>query len=285
MTFDSAISTDFGTFLADLRDKVGGMTNWNIKDDSTGGAASIAAGGWYVLTTPTGEDIRIYHNTNGYQGMQVEYGPDWDATNDGWNDKYPQSPENHISGNSPNKYIPNSNDHMAETDAVTYWMEYVDGNGFAWYVQREEADGNDADVAGGFSQITELWDYDAAAKRESDYVWFGSGQFVHGGNTFFSRDYYHAGGEGLGSVRSPYGLVNPDANFSNFPWTDGIYNSNQYQNASGTAVIIGSTDPTVLVRDHSGGDSAHRDTVQDANGNNVYTVLKRNKAKVLMRMD
>lgn len=286
MTFDSAVATDYGTALADLRDKVGGMANWSIKDDSSGGALTLAAGDFFVLTAPSGEDIRFYVDGGNGNALKVEYGPSWDATNNAWSDKYPANAYQQ-QGNGP-VLLNNTNPTMS--DSVTYWLEYVDAAGFGFYVERTQGDGNDSDMGIAFAELAKTWDYSTAASRESDYAFYWQGanyDATYGWDPTYAgqRERFNRLGEagGTGDTHDGRGMVNPDANYSNYPYTDSAVASNQYKNSADSEAIVGTHD--LFIRDESGGDSAHRDTIQDANGNNVYTILKAQNARLALRMD
>jgi len=290
MTFDSAVNTTFGEMLADLRDKVAGVTNYSLKDTSAGGGdASVALGEWFVITNPWGEDIRFrFRDTNGYPGLQIEYGPEWDDANDIWSDQYASDfsyfTENIISNSNYDAvFMPTENTQVREGDAVTYWLEYVD-SGFGLYVQREEADGEDGDNLVVMEEVTQLWDYDAAAGRESNMIqiaggYFGDANYVEGKESYEAR----MAASGKRPEQPAEGAVNPDDNFNNYPYHDGIAHSSRFQNADDYKVPIGKYD--LALRERSGGDAAHRDTVQDASGTNVYTIVKRNVVDAALRMD
>jgi len=282
MTFDSAINTDLQSALADLRDKVGGMTNWTVTNDTAAGAAP-GQGDHFVFKTPTGEYIRMLFqssNEGDNHCINAEYGPDYDTTNDGWTDRYPNDPNGRGLWNNNALYVVDTDANAGATDAVTYWLEYVDGAGFGLYIQREEADGKDSDALIGFNKINKLWDYDAAASRESDYAYAYAGH--HGDNNYSAYTCRMAQSASRPHERAR-GQVNPDDNYDNYPYTEGIHQSSQYRNTDGRDAIIGTYN--MMLYDESGGDAAHRDTVQDSNGNNVYTILKRNHVSVALRMD
>lgn len=281
MAFDSAIATDWGTALADLRDKVGGLTNWAIEKDSSGGATSLAAGDDFVLSNPHGEALRVEfssrNQSEGYRWLWLRYGASYDSANDAidhysrtfntfWRDQ----------GIAPL----NADTHMNATDAVTYWLEYVDG-GFCMYVQREEGDGDDGDLVFGLADINKLWDYSSAASLESHQIQLMGAS--NQGDLNVLKTQARMGESGTQPLAYCQGAVNPDANYNNFPYTEGIAHSGQYKNAQNDPAIIGDYD--LMLRDDSGGDSAHRDTIQDSSGADVYTILKRNDVNCAIRMD
>lgn len=281
-TFTANVQDTFGTFFADLRDQISGMANWSIKHDESAGAAAFVGNDYFVCTTPTGEDIKIGHekgNENNW-GLFCDYGPDWNVTNENWDDQFSDTPPDHWSNNI--LYPVTKDTHCRDTDTVRYWIYTKDSLGFGFYVQREQADGDDGDMALSFSKVTEVWDYDSAVQRESDYLWAYGGSNDGDNN---SREYRDRMGEGGVRVHGAYGMVNPDENFSNYVWTDAIVEHRDIQNSSGHYPIIGYVEPPILIRDNSGGDIAHRDTVQDSGATDVYTILKRNGCSVGLRMD
>lgn len=293
MTTDTEISTTLGTAYADLRDKVGGMTNWSIKDDSSGGASSLSEGEWFVWTTPTGEDIRFYveeDNNHGNAGFWIQYGPDWDATNDTWNDRYSNDPHN--SYHSEGTYSTQATlgpmaggNNLTLSDNVLYWLAYADAEGFTFYMQREEGDGNDGDCAFGFGEVTKTWNYDTASSREADYalLYEGDRHQRDGGSGDFSQNieiYNRMCASGTNS-NNGYGLVNPDSNFSNYPIKSAVCESSNYTASGGGNTVIGTHD--IFLDERSGADTAHRDTVEDGSNNTTHTILKYHEVSMAMK--
>ncbi|ACV46611.1 hypothetical protein [Halomicrobium mukohataei] len=294
MTFDGPIATTWGKALAALRDKVTSMTGYSVVDTSSGGGdASVPTNDWFVIATPFNEYIRFRPNTDqDNRGLTPEYGVDWDTGSSSWNDRYPNDPGNRLkeigrNDGTTGKITAHQSDGggIQEGDAVTYWLEYVD-SGFALYFQREEADGNDGDGMIFFEEVTQLWDYDDAATHEANMI------FGVAGHVADSIDYNPIKQVALDcrmaqSGSSPHhyaqGVANPDANYNNYPYTDGVARSSSYRNASGADAVIGRYE--MVLQERSGGDAAHRDTIQDADGNDLYTILNRDAASVALRMD
>lgn len=272
MTYDAAVSTDWISAIQDLRDKVGGMPSWSIKDDSLSGSD------YFVLTTATGEDIRVRLNKQS-NGIGIEYGPDWNTGDSSWDDVYI---DNVLSGEDDAISPHTGFGEIEDSDAGTYWMDYVDDQGFVFYFQREQGDGDDADVALGFAELNKLWDYDTATLRESDYAILTWG-YQPELEEVVRRVNYTGEGFGDDTIRSGFGLVNPDSSFSNYTYVENAVTSGQYTNATDKSAIIGTH--RLFIVDESGGDSAHRDTVQDSNGNDIYTILKRNNVSIGMLME
>lgn len=316
MTFDAAVATTWGGALADLRDKVGGMTNWSIevdkteKYDSTGddnldawrSGTSVEKNGRFVLGMPTGESVEFEYATDqGNGGLRMKYGPDFDAANDTWNQRYSNDPNNKYYDKRDSGYEKGTSDLLAPmaggnsvnpTDDVTYWLAYSDAVGFAFYVERTAGDGNDADIAIGFSQVDKTWDYTAASGLEAEYTYLFTGGQIYDsassqyGSTNWGYDRavndFNVMAESGNINDTGFGEVNPDSMFANYPLTTPHMQSSSYRNTAGNDAIVGTHD--LWVNDKSGQDSAHRDTVQDSGGSNLYTLLKSQKCHVGFKM-
>jgi len=276
MTFDAAISTTIGGAYADLRDKVGGMTNWSIAYDSSGGAAEIGQNDVFTLQAPTGEYFRFtFGSSEGLPAVAVEVGPDYDAANDSWNDRYSHDHEAVVGNNGP---APVDRDTGRMSDSVTYHAAYADSVGFAWYLDRQEGDGNDNDMAIGAAQINKLWDFSTAAERISNYAMLSLGRGED--NSTYREWGIIPGSSGRTSndtVRG-FGRVNTDANFDNYP----VVEETQLAADQYGGSVVGEMD--LWIDDRSGGSSSHKDTVQDSNGNNIYTLCKAHNFPVGLRM-
>lgn len=291
MTFDSNVSTTFAGVIADIRDKVSGMANWGVADTSAnGGQSPLPIGEWFVLSTPTGENIRIAYDDGTVVaeesgGLTWDYGPNWDAGTSSWGDKY-NVDASHLDFSSGEGLIPCSDDiSMEAADSITYQAYYADGDGFVWYLDRNEGDGYDGDMIVGFAEVTKTWDYDNAANREGDYAIAYKGRTAQSGDTVDGT--LNATGAGskprAPSTTDAYGRTNPDGNFDNFPIQQmNLVASRQYSGASNTNAIIGTHD--VWMDDESGSDSAHLDTVQDSGGTNIFTLCSAHDLNVGIKM-
>ncbi|WP_049970571.1 hypothetical protein [Haladaptatus cibarius] len=313
MTFESAIQADYGTMLAGLRDTVGGLTNWTIKDDSSDGAAQLAKGDYFVLTTSDPqEDIYLGVEAN-LGGLVIQHGPSWDAANGQWTDRYQFDPAQTGQNYPQYRYENNQDVHpdehfqllpktkvhsdfpMQMGDSGTYWLSATDEKGFQLYWQREIADGDDGELFVGAGKITRAWDYTAADEREAGWA-LGYGDTNNGlkpvhmsesGHYNNSSDFngdnryeHHVGNKD----QPAHGHVNPDAEFDNYPLTNSVVSSRQYRNVEGHDTVIGDFDN--WVQDESGSSTGHKDEVQDAGGAGVYTVCKRHSSlSVALRMD
>ncbi|WBE14023.1 structural protein PB1 [Saline Natrinema sp. J7-1 virus 1] len=206
MTYEHGIDSTYGEALADLRDKVGGMTNWSIVDDPGGGGTSLGDQGggqseFFVLQAPNGEQVRIGYagmtpgdqTTGDYDnnwGIVVEHGLDWDPTggdtsdtdnwNDGqWIDRYGSDPAQNLTDGTDNYGDTGKTEAIAPhvdprdintTDSVTYSLHYGDSTGFAIFLSRNVGDGNDASMALGMAQLNTFFNYNATSSRESEHA-------------------------------------------------------------------------------------------------------------------
>jgi len=303
MTFDAQIQADFGTALADLRDKVSGMANWTTKDDTSGGAASLAAGDHVVLTSSTPQEDVKFEVTTDVRGLRIEHGPNWDAANDTWSDRYEYDPAavtDYYDADATGDYATSFTVYgkssvdpdfpMAMADGGSYWLEYVDGAGFCFYWQREVGDGDDGDLWFGSAKVNRAWDYTTAETREAAWV-LGFGDAIHGQRLMHmsasgrtnpdSGEKTYIGGT---SNYRGHGAVNPDNDFDNYPLTNNIVSSSQYRTVDGVDVPLGDFD--MWLADDSGSATGHKDLIQAADGSDVYTILKRNgQPSVAIRMD
>ncbi|MBO4248866.1 hypothetical protein IL252_13660 [Halomicrobium sp. IBSBa] len=282
--------------MAALRDKVSGMANWSLEDTSaTGDAESIADGEWFVISTPNGECFRIETLANNYDGaIRMEHGPDWDSANSTWADRYAHDVAAETGTDDyddPMGYAPDNKGgkNIQEGDSVSYYLDYSDSDGWVFYVDRNVGDGHDEDMAIGMARLAETWDIDAAANRESNYAVLWHAQC-------YDRDYDDRHprnwtnflsampGTQSGSTQHGRGQVNPDNNYANYTTTDNVVCSGQYKNNAGNDAIIGTH--SMWVREESGDDASHEDTIQDDSANNLYKLCKaHNIAQVGIAME
>lgn len=283
MTLDSNVQATYGDAIAQLRDNIGGMTNWTVVDTSTdGGATPMPTNEWFVVEAPNGEAFKVVIGAGEDDDLQLEHGPDYD-TGGSWNTRY----SNDIRTRSRTDengdemgFQPASNNQTDMGSTGNFWMCYADGVGWMWYFERSEGDGNDEAVMLGVSQINKLWDYTTAANVESEYTTAAAGAMYereYNGDTV-NEAYLNVMSESDAfpqdsNTRTGFGQVNPDGNFGNYPVVEEtIVSSSQYRNADNNDAVIGTH--TLWIRDESGGDAAHQDTVQDSGGNDLYEVLK-----------
>lgn len=280
MTFDSEITTNYGGIIRELGNRLTTVTGWSlIQDDTT--AAGDDQNQYIVVKNPWGEYIRIYIESRRFT---FEYGPDWDETNDVWNELYPQSLRDDRGYIVP--YTSSSRPSLS--DDVLCWFEYVP-RGFVMYVERMQADGNDGDMFMGFAKVEKTWDFRTADKQESRcaYSYWGSrgdGWGDGSPNNTNPRRWNRMGvGGETGDTFDGYGIINPDADWNNYPMAPTIQASTRFRNTSNVDTPIGTHD--LWLHDRSGTNSAHKDTIQDDAGNNVYTILKGYDVELAMRMD
>lgn len=255
MTYDPENATTLNTALQDLRDKVGGMTNWSVAYDEW----TDYQNGKFVLQNPSGEYLEFIGGQND-ELVQTRYGVDYNTTDGNWNDRFSQQWE----------WGPQANDdfRLEGSDSVTYWLSYADGLGFLFYLERNEGDQYDGDSFFGAAKLTELWDYDAAGNREGDYAIGAYGGAFNGSQTFNDTG---EGGTANATIDAT-GAVNPDANFNDYVAQEtNLVSSNQYQNDQDYEVHIGTH--TLWLRDASPPETAHKETIDDGSGNDKYIIL------------
>jgi len=283
MGFDAQVSATFGAALATLRDTMSNQTGWTVVDDSSGGG-NFALGDYVVLeTAPPNEQIRLeYESSEG--GIAIEHGLNWDSANTEWSDRWNYDPmQAQITGT--NKTViarqPDSSNPLQPTDSGSYWFTYWE-RGFGFYWQREVGDGDDGDLFIGMERVETAWDYAAAQTDESEWV-LGFADSESAGQSDETLAYLSNSGSGANTGSPSHrpgtntyvarGNVNPDNNFDNFPLTNTILSSSRFRNVEGEDAVIGTVN--LWVDDRSGGDTGHRDLVQDSSGNNIYTILTR----------
>jgi len=285
MTFDSGISTTYGGALADLRDKVSSMANWGITEDAA--STPMVGGEYFVLSTPTGEHIKIATANEG--GIYTEQGTAYSGSS--WDDRFSNDHESSYSNQSNQgdrctaPYDGNGSPSFG--DSVTYWLEYVDGSGFAIYISRNTGDSQDGDMFLGFAEISLLWDVTAATNPESTYVMGLRGGEYEEYNSEYNQmtdllSFVPEQGVSESSQSSPgYGQPNPDGNFSNFPAVERSAVASDVYKSDGTGTVLGTH---TLWLEPLGG--THQDTVQDSSANNLYTILRDgSKGNIALRMD
>ncbi|AUG46421.1 hypothetical protein BVU17_02370 [Haloarcula taiwanensis] len=283
MTFTGPNAVTWGEALAALRDNIDSISGWSIIDTSAnGGATPLTAGEWFVLETPNGENHRLKIRDNRYSGgITMESGPSWDAGNTTWEDRYANDIAQKTGSDGygdPMAYAPDDRggERMSMSHSVSYYLDYTD-SGWVFYAERNEGDGNDEDLAIGMAELSKTWDFDSAANRESNYATLWHAQA-------FNADYDNRekrqwtnflpamSGTQSGSTHHGRGMVNPDNNYANYTTTDNVVASSQYRNNRNNDAIIGTHD--LWIREESGQDASHEDTIQDSGANNLYKLLK-----------
>jgi hypothetical protein len=255
MTHDAAITATYQEFVADLRDKVGGLTGWSIAYDSSG-ADPYPTGNTFAWQTPTGEYIEC-----NYDGaLTYRYGTDYDTGTGSWNTEWSQP-----GGNSPDP-VQGNYQSIQPTDQVQYWLSYFD-RGFVYYVSREVGDGGDGGAFVGFAEISKTWDYTTAQTDDSEMAYAMEGKESgadYGGVNEMNRMGRGASDDNTAPAR---GLLNPDGNFGNFPMTEQTFQHCSTYDSG----LVGTHDLWAL--DDSDTRTAHLDTV-DVGGTPTWKVVK-----------
>ncbi len=250
-----------------VRDELSSMAGWTVISDSTGGAATWSQGDYIAFETGTGEDLKLRKDPNNIynngQALSVEYGPDYDATNDTWNDRYSKDPAQVMNSNQSTVAYSTS-EFSQPNDTHRVWLHYDDGLGFYLFVQRDVDDGNDGVLEFSMAEINKTWDYTAASARESKYAWRAYGETYVGNR--IDVPYAVAEGGECQNYNPARGRPNGDADYNNFPLVaENVITSQQY---SGT--IIGTHN--LWMEPDAGTDG---DTVQDGSGNVRYHLYQR----------
>lgn len=187
MTLDQNVEKTWGKALTDVKDKIATLTNWTIEVDSWNISGDKAQGTehYVVYSMPSPEYMKFRVNINGNGGIIMEYGSDYDTTNDNWNTQYAHDQGGYVKdkasvdynydgdvyGNmAPTTKSLEFGQSMAYSDSVIYDIRYADGDGFAWYCRRNENDGNDEEMFVGFAKVNRLFDYTTATSPEAIYV-------------------------------------------------------------------------------------------------------------------
>ena len=278
MTFDSQVQATHVTALEDLRDKVGGMTDWGVVDDST----APSDGGFVVFSTPSpiGEQVAVdsgYVANGPFTGgnynakvISIQTGLNWDQNNENWGTS---------GGSSTNRPVDEFNYGQPDKQ-VEYWLSYTNDKGFCWYVRQTEGDGTDEAHAFGYQLIeTDFWDYHSA-NTSSGYA--GDGLVScqsHGGQLR----------KGVGQEIKPAyggdGILNPDDNFANYVWNAPVVYHTPTANAdTGFNPRCARVYP-VWVRERSGSSINSGDVVQNSQGEDEYMVLSYHDTKAALSME
>ena len=303
MVFDSYVQNTYGGALADLRDKAGGSTGWTIENDDASGGDLVIGDSFTLGTAPSDSGNQEYIQItleNNFGGIQVDHGTSVDGSGlidskwdydpveagllhdepDGTSTTVTVTPRASLDTDTP----------MLASDSGSYWLTCVE-RGFAFYFQREQADGEDADFFLGVSEVSKAWDYHTASNEESEWV-LGLSDTASG-NSFYtymsnsgttdpqSSEKTHFTGNNDYNAR---GLVNPDPDLDNYPVTNNVIGSRTWRNVEQEDIILGTND--MWGDDISGSDTGHRDLVVDGSSNTIYTVLKRSDTpSIILRSD
>ncbi|MFY4813851.1 hypothetical protein ACOJIV_14290 [Haloarcula sp. AONF1] len=263
MTFDGPSGTTWGSYLAYLRDTVAALDGWSIAKDNTNGESPISStpGVFWVWENPYGDYIEMKRSGN--VKFEVWMGPDYDLANESWNDEYQGMPA--LDGDEWDPV-----DERSLGTQVSHVTYHDDADGFVSYCRTTEGTINEDGVIG-FAEITDLWDYANGANREAEMG------YIQQGTASSDVNYWTQMPESLDRRidDKATGMTNPDANFSNYPmYIPNWVRSSQFENGNGNSAVLGSHD--LYLKDESGGQSAHLDTIQDDQGNDAYKIVKGN---------
>ena len=294
--------------MADLRDKVSSIgADWTIENDDASGGDLVIGDSFTLGTAPSDSGSKEYIEftlESDYGGVQVRHGTSVDANGE-IDTQWDYDPTNagllHNTGGQADDQVDttvtitprselSTDTPMLATDSGSYWLTYVD-RGFAFYFQREQADGEDADMFFGFSEVSKAWDYHTASNKESEWVLAfadtasGSSKFTYMSNSGSTQmqdgspvPTYEQGNNNY----EARGLVNSDPDLDNYPVTNNVIGSRTWRNVEQEDIILGTTD--MWGEDISGSDTGHRDLIVDGSSNTIYTVLKRSgQPSIIMR--
>jgi len=279
MTYDRQIDTDFTTAHADLRDKVGGMANWAVANDS------VATGHLALSTDVAGWWIVIEANSMG----------DGSDSSSAYEIHVCDSYTDPSTYNSVEKYnVGGTYNGMSSTDSVQYWLQYTDSYGFMMYIRRNVGDSNDGSLYFGAMRYdggagTEYWDprssssisgpmpYHSLVYRVDDSSWY----FDSSQTTANHVNPKRASQEG--DVR---GLLNPDANFNNYVWWSNavLYASDISDSDTNDSPIFARITDPIWMEDRSGTDVNTGDVAQDSGGSDEWEVVDYHGMRIAIRM-
>jgi len=290
MTFDSQIASTAESALGDLATKVSGMTGWSIVDDSH----TAADGGYVVFGTPSGIGEQVLVDAaqvsvgpvsstdrRGDDILAVQTGLNWDSGSQSWGTQGAIQYGNYNHSSHDNWPANNS-----PTDSVEYWLGYVAGKGFYYYVRRDVGDGEDRAYGCGYSLVeTEFWDYHSAA-TSSGYAGGGIVSAVASDQKTSSVNYTPAGqGQELDVSYGGKGLLNPDTNFTNYMWDAQVLRHNPTTNGDTGFTARCARAYPVWLTDLSGSSINSGDVVQDAGGTDEYMILNYHGARATISME
>jgi hypothetical protein len=172
MPMDVGVASTWGGFWGDLYTKLDGLSGWSVVDDSgnLGDNNEFTGDGqWWVLELPSGEDVRLLSNS--YSSIEAEYGPEWDSTNDGWTDRYPNDPKSNFSGRY-NSLMPVADDFtISYGDNVEYTLKYGSDIGFIFYVRALSNGADNSACAFGLAALDRIWDYAVGEEAAYSYLY------------------------------------------------------------------------------------------------------------------
>lgn len=265
MTYESGNTITYGKFPAHLRDAITAETGWSIAEDHIDTQDANGNDGYFVVDSPGLEQVMFHFGRlDGVNTPEIgnffgiKTGENWSTDGSGFDTVHTGSFR--AEADTGENY---DTDHP-----LKYWLETTE-RGFVVAVRGNQGDGSDGSFFAAVEEVNKLWDYSTASIRESDY----RVTLRASNNVESSMSNWYESKEGGREKFRARGLVNPDPNFSNFPWAESIHKCNAYQNAdTNEAAIIGTTD--LIIEEHSSTETTTGDTIQDDGGNDIYQVLK-----------
>lgn len=276
-TYIQQVQTNYLQALRDLRDELETIEGWEVWEDDLGDAEEYPdepEGGWSAqlsYNTPYRDDFRLSFREHQDRAVELRLG---EAILDDDDEPAFNHESDRLRG-GPLNSTSSSNPDIEADDTVEYWLSYSETH-FLMFLRRVEADGYDGSVWFGAEVPEKLWPYQNADGRESDWVSFLEGTEATDSGTESWEGCYLHGCEGA---------INPDGNFANYIWTEGLVRSFTYQvGDTGHEVIVGPIEAFVYDESGSGADS--RDVVQDEDANDMFEILKYNEVQpVAIRMN
>lgn len=290
MTYDSQLTADWQTALAEIRDKVGGQASWTILDDA------LAEDGYFVLGMPNPFDKPSANEVYIGSGA-IASGPQH-ASDDtltlmngsGWD-----SAMEDYTGMSASK-SPAMESIPAASDSCQYWVSYRDDRGFVAYLRRNLGDGSDGSVWFGSQLFDDFywnpWSPGVASEDIDSVGYFQAG--YGGSDSSGDNGYYEAGGNSTsGSAvfqstgtdqQSVYGILNPDANYNNYVWGKGFIGSNYTSADTGESPLLAEISDPMWLEDRSGSAVQSGDVVQDSGGVDQWEIVDYHDNRVALRM-
>jgi len=254
----------------EIATKIGNVTGWSRTGNNQGTAGELNSGEYVGFSMPTGEDMKL--EMGSYEGHEYEFGESFDTSNGSWTNRYERYPRDTNDGG----YAPITNDPIRLSDQVTYWFS-ADGNSWVFYLQREESDGKNRDMAVGCARVDEAWNLSAANASFSEWAFLGAGGLARYARFEFTNNYSTWDKNSQGPNFDGWVVGNPDANFTDAPAaTPNVITADPLQ-VEGRDTIIGTHD---LWYENRGG-LAHKDTVS-IDGTN-YTVYAAEDVWILFK--
>lgn len=292
MTYDSQIASDWTTAFTDLLTKITGMASWTLVEDNT------TAEGYFVVQAPANPhfsttndgDDQIYVGSGvlaagplhaAGDDLHIETGWNWDTTNQVW-------------GTTGRQETVDTGINPAGTDAVEYFLEYVDGRGWCFYIDRNVGDGNDGSAAIGYEIYEQLyWNIHDTQKWNSNSTKIEYGRLLAYGTangTSLTQAYHIARGmtvfdDANNGDTLGYGMLNPDGNFNNYVWSKPTYLVTSVTNSETNSSPVVARAYGLWMEDRSGSDINDGDVVQDSAGADVFEIIDRHGVRVAFRMD